>query len=145
MPKARTWCARKPGHKKIAHSSPQSMEAERTYNNSRNSAVYQARMANPELRNREKEYATGKYQRRIQMINMIKLMSGCVDCGYDKHPAALDFDHLPGATKVRAVGHLYMQSLKVLFEEINKCEVVCSNCHRIRTFERGQGRLNGRS
>jgi hypothetical protein len=114
------------------------MEAERAYNSIKNGSTYEARMANPDLRNREKEYATAKYQRRIHMVNIIKLMSGCVDCGYDKHPAALEFDHLPGTVKYRDIGKLYMQSLKVLFTEIAKCEVVCANCHRIRTATRDQ-------
>lgn len=59
---------------------------------------------------------------------------GCVDCGYNKHPDALDFDHTDG--KTRNIGTL--RSMKRVLEEIerHKCEVVCANCHRIRTAER---------
>jgi hypothetical protein len=32
-------------------------------------------------------------------IQSIKMERGCTDCGYREHPAALDFDHLPGFVK----------------------------------------------
>lgn len=68
-----------------------------------------------------------------------KLEKGCVDCGYNKHPAALDFDHLPGTEKLRDIKcgqHLGWEALQA---EVAKCEVVCANCHRIRTSERAKG------
>ncbi len=49
----------------------------------------------------------------------------------------MDFDHLRDKkSKKSAVGLMAMQehSMKVILEEIAKCEVVCSNCHRIRTY-----------
>lgn len=68
-------------------------------------------------------------------VNFMKILSGCVDCGYDRHPAALDFDHvLPGKIKNVAA----CKTLEEIEREIEKCEVVCANCHRIRTAERGQ-------
>jgi hypothetical protein len=98
-------------------------------------------MANADLRNREKEYAAGKYARRVAMLGMVKQMAGCIDCGYDKHPAALDFDHVPGYVKTKAVALLAGASLKKLFEEVEKTEVRCANCHRIKTVERGRACL----
>lgn len=64
------------------------------------------------------------------------LSHGCADCGYNKHPAALDFDHLPGTVKVRDIKSGQQLGWVALLEEIAKCEVVCANCHRIRTSER---------
>ena len=61
---------------------------------------------------------------------------GCVDCGYNEHPAALDFDHLPDTNKVRDIKSGQQLGWAALQEEIAKCEVVCANCHRIRTSER---------
>lgn len=67
----------------------------------------------------------------------IKMRSGCVDCGYNKHPHALQFDHLPQYEKsfgiAREVTH---KSLDKLLEEAAKCEVRCANCHAIKTTER---------
>lgn len=68
----------------------------------------------------------------------MKMAAGCTDCGYDDHPVALDFDHLPGAEKAAAIATLIRQcvSWERLVAEMEKCEVVCANCHRVRTAER---------
>lgn len=81
-------------------------------------------------------------RRNRDHIQQIKLARGCTDCGYRKHPDALDFDHLPEHGKVLAVGVLAASraSIKRINEEIARCEVVCANCHRIRTSTRS---LNG--
>jgi hypothetical protein len=73
---------------------------------------------------------------RRNKISKIKLDSGCVDCGYNKHPAALEFDHLPGHTKSFGLGIGYMRSWESVLLEIAKCEIVCANCHRVRTESR---------
>lgn len=68
----------------------------------------------------------------------IKLERGCTDCGYRGHPDALEFDHLPGVVKVGNVSALIRlgYSWAKIEAEIAKCEVVCANCHRIRTRTR---------
>lgn len=67
----------------------------------------------------------------------IKLAKGCSDCGYKEHPAALDFDHLPGTEKLFNIGtSIATKPLRVVLAEIEKCEVVCANCHRVRTAKR---------
>jgi hypothetical protein len=72
-------------------------------------------------------------------IDGIKLERGCADCGYRAHPAALDFDHLPGFEKRHTVAWLISQNrLADALTEIEKCEVVCANGHRVRTATRGQ-------
>jgi hypothetical protein len=72
-------------------------------------------------------------------INEIKLERGCTDCGYRAHPAALDFDHLPGSEKRHPVAWLISRNrLEDALAEIEKCEVVCANCHRVRTATRQQ-------
>jgi hypothetical protein len=81
----------------------------------------------------------GRRVRLRQFLDQIKLEGGCVVCGYKSHPAALDFDHLPGTKKVATIAKLF-SGLKeeLLLEEIKKCEVVCANCHRVRTANRNQ-------
>ncbi len=74
-----------------------------------------------------------------EQINEIKLERGCADCGYRVHPAALDFDHLPGSEKQHPVAWLISRNrLEDALAEIEKCEVVCANCHRVRTATRQQ-------
>lgn len=58
---------------------------------------------------------------------------GCVDCGYNANAAALEFDHLPEYTKTKNVMGLTYNSWDVIWAEVAKCEVVCANCHAIRT------------
>ena len=69
-------------------------------------------------------------------IAALKVRLGCADCGFNAHPAALDFDHLPGFTKTDNIARMLSRTRGRLLEEIAKCECVCSNCHRIRTAER---------
>lgn len=67
----------------------------------------------------------------------------CADCGIQYPPVCMDFDHLPGAEKKfylsRAMFRRY--SFAQIQAEIAKCDVVCANCHRLRTAARQQYRL----
>jgi hypothetical protein len=59
----------------------------------------------------------------------------CVDCG-ESNPVVLEFDHL--RDKLDNVSGLVrrLTNWTVIEKEIEKCEVVCANCHRIRTAQR---------
>lgn len=62
----------------------------------------------------------------------------CVDCK-DVHPVyVMEFDHSRG--KKRFVVSDGVKTLKLLLREIAKCDVVCANCHRIRTHKRRKGK-----
>lgn len=65
-----------------------------------------------------------------------KLKSGpCLDCGQRYHPVVMDWDHLED--KYLSVSELVSRGRVDLLEaEIAKCELVCANCHRMRTFRR---------
>ena len=65
----------------------------------------------------------------------------CVDCKKKYHPAVMEWDHLPGFKKNCSVPQLlYLtKSKKKVQEEIAKCELVCANCHRMRTYFRRVG------
>ena len=76
--------------------------------------------------------AREKYRHRRLVLDQIKLVSGCVDCGFKGHAAALQFDHVRG-TKVRDVSQMMGHSLEAQLAEIAKCDVRCANCHAIRT------------
>jgi hypothetical protein len=62
----------------------------------------------------------------------------CADCGAHFHPVAMEWDHLPGQKKFREVSNLFRgtPSKRRLVEEIAKCELVCANCHAVRSYER---------
>lgn len=73
-----------------------------------------------------------RYRARKDWIDSIKLEYGCADCGYSQHAVALDFDHVRGE-KVAGVGAMVSWSCEAILAEIAKCDVVCANCHRVRT------------
>ena len=81
-----------------------------------------------------------RYRARTAFLNDLKLSRGCADCGYNAHPAALHFDHLPGNVKVGNISELRNLAWKTLLDEIAKCEVVCANCHAVRTESRPEQR-----
>lgn len=60
-------------------------------------------------------------------------MKGCSVCGYKEHHVALHFNHIDPSNKVRNVSACH--SVKAVKEEIRKCEVLCANCHAIKTVE----------
>jgi len=72
-----------------------------------------------------------------RLAGMIKVASGCIDCGYAAHAEALQFDHL-GEGKKGNVSDLIRSdySWTTIVNEINKCEVRCANCHAVRTSQR---------
>lgn len=80
----------------------------------------------------------GLYEIHRTLVRDVKLHSGCADCGYKAHHAALQFDHLPGTTKRGTIGQLCGKSDVAVLDEMDKCDIVCANCHAIRTFIRGQ-------
>lgn len=63
----------------------------------------------------------------------------CVDCKRSFPPYVMDFDHIAD-DKVMNISQLVLWgSLRRVKDEIAKCELVCSNCHRIRTHNRYAG------
>ena len=58
----------------------------------------------------------------------------CVDCG-ESNWMVLEFDHVHG-DKLMNVSKMMAHSLDLIIAEIAKCESVCANCHKIRTYAR---------
>ena len=88
------------------------------------------------VRNEAKRQPRRRAERGAR-VRAMKLERGCADCGYNAHPAALDFDHLPGGGKRHGIADIQAHyPMATILAEIAKCEVVCANCHRIRTFNR---------
>ncbi len=113
-------------------SEPTFKEAFRKYNRE-----FQKR---PQIR----EYHKTKQQNNVEWANSLK--SGpCMDCGGVFPPCVMDWDHrdperksFSVSSKVRA---WYRDSRREdILAEISKCDLVCSNCHRIRTWVGGRRR-----
>ena len=71
-------------------------------------------------------------KRKSQKIKAILYKGGhCEYCGYDKCINALEFHHLNPETKSEIISRLYNKPWKIIQEELDKCILVCSNCHRV--------------
>ena len=92
--------------------------------------------------------ATIKY--RKYWVDLYKVSNGCCICGYNKHPSALCFDHISGEkhedvkngySKRSSAGGMYKlyskkYSSSLLIEEIQKCRIICCNCHMEHTHKK---------
>lgn len=85
-----------------------------------------------------------RYKERRRWLDDYKMARGCCDCGLVPfHPCVLDLDHV-GAKRFEVAQGVASRSLESLRDEMSRCEVVCANCHRLRTHRRGQfGRPTG--
>lgn len=59
----------------------------------------------------------------------------CMDCGQSFIPFVMDLDHVRGK-KLFALSACRTRPISAVQKEIAKCDTVCSNCHRIRTWNR---------
>lgn len=71
-----------------------------------------------------------------EQINIIKSVP-CKDCGQSYPPYVMDFDHLGLEDKIYNISQMVgAKGMKSILKEIDKCEIVCANCHRQRTHDR---------
>jgi len=89
--------------------------------------------------NIKKEQRAKKYYREW-MFNLIPAHLGieklmCVRCGYDKSIVAIEFHHTDPENKIKIVSALVREvspwgdNLHKVYDEVDKCEIICSNCH----------------
>jgi hypothetical protein len=97
-----------------------------------------------EYYSRHKEYyldlQNDRVERNRRVIREAKAVP-CADCGQRYPHYVMDFDHRPGEKKCFNISIAAGQtrlSLQKMLAEIAKCDVVCANCHRERTYKRWQ-------
>jgi hypothetical protein len=78
----------------------------------------------------------------IANLRDLKTKTPCVDCGINYPYYVMDFDHVRGQKHANVMELVSTLSKKKIDEEIAKCEIVCSNCHRIRTHMRKMAKKN---
>lgn len=88
------------------------------------------------IRKRAIVYTTANRKRIAEYVR-IKKDAPCKDCGQKFHHSAMDFDHI-NSDKHREVARMADYSVEKVQKEIDKCELVCANCHRVRTWTRRQ-------
>lgn len=73
-------------------------------------------------------------KQKREQINKIKSVP-CLDCGNTYPSYCMDFDHLENK-EFGIASKITSYPIDRLLKEIAKCEIVCANCHRIRTYKR---------
>lgn len=102
---------------------------------------YRVKRCNPCRAYRQKH--SPKLQQRKVMLAEAKAKP-CAQCGGTFPPECMDFDHVHGPRSFLVSSAFSWRRLDALKAELEKCELVCANCHRTRTKQRGQrvGRPN---
>jgi len=99
------------------------------------------------LNNKEKVKQRSKIagDEKMEYITNIKCNTPCTDCGknFEDNPECLDFDHIDDTTKKFNLSGARWHTWEEIEKELDKVEIVCSNCHRIRTKKSGQYKTNG--
>lgn len=84
-----------------------------------------------------KDRARARTKAVRQSVRDLKDSTPCADCNKQYRYWVMEFDHLPGEDKVDNINALSSKGVeKQLYAEIEKCELVCANCHRERTAKR---------
>ena len=85
-------------------------------------------------------YQATERQRRTEVRDRIAALKQdpCEDCGEIFDPVCMDFDHRPSEKKLAQISQMVWMPWARILEEIAKCDLVCANCHRLRTHERRQ-------
>ncbi len=87
-------------------------------------------------RNREislrkgRERSAASYQRFRSILRDAK-NKPCTDCRKSYPPIVMDLHHCRGVKKYN-VAEMVHKPIEVLLDEIEKCDVLCANCHRMR-------------
>ena len=78
------------------------------------------------------------YREKVrEYVREIKESSPCTDCGISYPYYVMEFDHL--RDKANTVANItHSGSFENVKKEIKKCELVCANCHKTRTWQRMQ-------
>jgi len=76
-------------------------------------------------------------RRKQSMVAEIKESEGCNNCGIDISPVALDLHHTDKDDKFMDVSTMITQgySYDRIRKEVEKCDILCANCHRIETSD----------
>jgi len=87
------------------------------------------------MRSKARQSEVVRAARAKAYVDNIKMNEGCSKCGYSDHPVALHFHHLEPVKKHGTISVLVKKgSLDRIKQEMEKCEILCANCHAIHSF-----------
>ena len=77
------------------------------------------------------KYASNRYHQNKETLDATQKEKQCIRCGYHECVEALDYHHLEPSSKKDTVSSLLTHyNVEDGLKEINKCILLCSNCHR---------------
>jgi hypothetical protein len=85
-----------------------------------------------------REKSTARARKAKKILDDYKESLPCSDCKNFFPFYVTQFDHLPEFTKVVLISSLRGCKWETIEKELAKCELVCANCHAIRTWTRAQ-------
>jgi endogenous inhibitor of DNA gyrase (YacG/DUF329 family) len=127
--KPRRFCSKRCNEKHWAENNRQRL---RDYQKKHRSALYKT----------DKCWVESGPKAKAQKVWMIKIKSQpCHDCGGTFPTCAMDFDHRVDEVKSYNLGSMFAHhySRELIEIELAKCDLVCANCHRVRTRDRRLG------
>ena len=74
--------------------------------------------------------AVAKRRRKIKTLAIAYKGGRCQICGYNKYQGALDLHHIKGKKEFGIGDKGYTRSWEKVQAELDKCILVCANCHR---------------
>jgi hypothetical protein len=87
------------------------------------------------MRTRQRQLEVVRVAKAKAYVDLYKMMQGCSRCGYAEHPTALHLNHIDPDTKTKSVSELVKKGVMAhIHTEIEKCEVLCANCHAVHTY-----------
>lgn len=87
----------------------------------------------PKERARARSVQVKRYA-EVQALFAAMKSSPCLDCGGSFPPCVMDFDHRDPSKKQIDIAHYSGGGISPkLLAELEQCDIICSNCHRIRT------------
>lgn len=104
------------------------------------------RRSDPDIKNRERLLAKQRYtpnkgrsrylkdkEKSLSFLNSLKENKKCVICQKTYHPRCLDFHHIEESEKEFSISTKYRYNKGKLIKEIEKCIILCGNCHKMVT------------
>lgn len=85
--------------------------------------------------NVNKKSKTPTRDKLFLIVNKIKESSSCMDCDQSYHSYQMDFDHRDQTLKINGITDMIVsqQSIEIIMSEIDKCDLICANCHAMRS------------
>lgn len=92
---------------------------------------------NPESYKKQKLKQT--QSRRERKLKAIEYKSNrCEDCLQTYHPSVYEFHHIDPTTKEKNLAHFKSASWERFVLELDKCVMLCANCHRLRHWKENE-------